>query len=120
MSDKEIDLSVVIPAYNEEARIADTLLAVKDYLHQQPIRSEVIVVDDGSDTEISPSVQDGDVAVTVVRLERTSGFGAGRARNAGAAEASGDVLVFLDADMLVGPEAIERVARWFDVALSRG
>ena len=48
MSSDAIYLSVVIPAYNEQSRIADTLYAVKDYLAQRPYRSEIIVVDDGS------------------------------------------------------------------------
>lgn len=108
-------VSVIIPVRDSRDRLERLVASLSRQTYPGEL-IEVIVVDDGSDTEISPSVQDGDVAVTVVRLERTSGFGAGRARNAGAAEASGDVLVFLDADMLVGPEAIERVARWFDVA----
>lgn len=42
-------LSVVIPVYNEERRIEDTLVRVLQYLDRQTYESEVIVVDDGSD-----------------------------------------------------------------------
>jgi dolichyl-phosphate beta-glucosyltransferase len=43
-----IDLSIVVPAYNEQARIAETLIRIKEYLQTQDLRSELIVVDDGS------------------------------------------------------------------------
>ncbi len=43
-----IDLSVVIPAYNEEARIGSSLRRILDYLRRHRIRYEVMLVDDGS------------------------------------------------------------------------
>jgi len=48
MNNERPYLSIIIPAYNEQSRIADSLYKVKDYLSQQPYRSEIIVVDDGS------------------------------------------------------------------------
>ena len=44
----ETDLSVVIPAYNEERRLAPTVEKVVAHLSAQPWTSELIVVDDGS------------------------------------------------------------------------
>ena len=41
-------LSVIIPAYNEEKRLPETLKKVKDYLSRQNYQHEVLVVDDGS------------------------------------------------------------------------
>ena len=41
-------LSVVIPAFNEQVRIGDTLTAVLEYVDANRIRSEVLVIDDGS------------------------------------------------------------------------
>ena len=41
-------LSVIIPAYNEQTRIAYSLYIIKEYLARQSYRSEIIVVDDGS------------------------------------------------------------------------
>ena len=49
MTQPSITVSVVIPTYNEQARIADTLYTVKNYLCEQPYNSEIIIVDDGSD-----------------------------------------------------------------------
>lgn len=46
-------LSVVIPAYNEEKRLPETLKKVRDYLNRQNITYEVIVVDDGSKDDTS-------------------------------------------------------------------
>ena len=40
----EIFLSIVIPAYNEESRIANTLVKIRDYLDRQDYSSEIIVV----------------------------------------------------------------------------
>ena len=49
MQDKPgIHLSVIIPAYNEENRLPNTLDAVLDYLGKQSYTSEVLIVDDGS------------------------------------------------------------------------
>ena len=45
---KDPFLSIVIPAYNEESRILDTLRKVIEYLHTQSYSWEVVVADDGS------------------------------------------------------------------------
>jgi glycosyltransferase involved in cell wall biosynthesis len=44
---EQVDLEVVVPVYNEEARIAETLDALVGYLEQQPFSSSVVVVDNG-------------------------------------------------------------------------
>jgi glycosyltransferase involved in cell wall biosynthesis len=84
-------VSVIIPAYNEAERIADTLRAVKTILQVD----EIIVVDDGSsDGTAEAALLDG---VRVIRLPENCGKGG--ALTAGVAEAKGDVLMFLDADL---------------------
>lgn len=84
-------VSVVIPAYNESARITDTVNAVRKI----PEVSEVIVVDDAS------TDQTGDLAVKagakLIRLPRNQGKGT--ALNKGVQAAEGDVVVLLDADL---------------------
>lgn len=97
-------LSVVIPAYNEEAGIADIVervLATRPDLHQCGANLELIVVDDGSrdrTAEIVSRYPD----VCLVRHRTNHGYGA--ALKTGFAQARGEWLGFLDADGTYPPE----------------
>jgi rSAM/selenodomain-associated transferase 2 len=93
-------LSIIIPVLNEAAGIVDTLAAL------QPLRArgcEVIVADGGS-TDGSPGLA-RPLADRVVASDR----GRARQQNAGAAEATGDVLLFLHADTRLPADADRRV-----------
>jgi glycosyltransferase involved in cell wall biosynthesis len=96
-------ISVVIPAYNGGAQLAECLDAVAR-LTTPP--SEIIVVDDGStDGSIQKAAERG------IRVLGTSGRqGPAAARNIGAQAATGDIIFFLDADVCVHEDATERVA----------
>jgi glycosyltransferase involved in cell wall biosynthesis len=85
-----VKVSVVIPARNA----APTLGGVLQALRAQPAPDEVIVVDDAS-TDDTAAVAER-LGASVVRLEPARS--AGGARNRGWEEASGDIVVFLDAD----------------------
>ncbi len=85
-------ISVVIPAYNCEAYVAE---AIESALKQTYAPLEIIVVDDGSVDRTSAIVQ---AFPTPVRFASQPHGGAGAARNRGAALATGDLLAFLDAD----------------------
>jgi glycosyltransferase involved in cell wall biosynthesis len=87
-------LSVVVPTRDKAASLALTL----PLLVAQARDDEVVVVDDGSADGTAEVLAGYDV--TVVRLD---GRGRSAARNAGAAAARGDVLVFVDDDVVVGP-----------------
>lgn len=84
-------VSAVIPAFNEAERIA----AVLEPLVASPAVEEIVVVDDGS-TDATATVASR-FAVRVVRLSENRGKAAAMA--AGVEAASGDVLLFLDADL---------------------
>lgn len=89
-------ISIIIPALNEAAGIAQTLRPL------QPLRArghEVVVVDGGS--------TDGTVEIARPLTDRVIASQPGRARqqNAGAGAAGGDVLLFLHADTLLPPDA---------------
>src|SRR5439155_253551 len=43
-----VDLSIVVPAFNEQHRLPPTLARLSAYLQDQPLRWEIVVVDDGS------------------------------------------------------------------------
>lgn len=85
-------VSVVIPAYNRQAYIADTIESV---LAQTVPDVELIVVDDGStDDTLAIVSRYGDA----VRCIRQQNLGAAAARNRGAREATGQFIAFLDSD----------------------
>src|SRR5829696_5209691 len=95
-------LSVIIPAYNEAARLGKTLRAVVDYLRQSAPDAEVIVVDDGSSDETAPLArqvfnESRDLRTAV--LSYKSNLGKGRAVRLGLLAARGDVALFSDADL---------------------
>lgn len=95
--------SVIVPVWNE----ADTVGWCLEALRKQtfnPEKYEVIVVDDGS-SDGSAAVADQQ-GVRVIRQEHT---GAGAARNLGAQQAQGDILLFTDADCEPLPDWIEQM-----------
>ena len=95
-------LSVVIPAYNESARLGKTLRAVVDFLRQQSPEAELIVVDDGSTDDTAElarqTLQEArDLRTSVISYR--SNLGKGRAVRLGLLAARGDVALFSDADL---------------------
>src|SRR5687768_8357536 len=93
-------LSVVIPAYNEAARIGPTLDAVERWLESTGEDYEVIVVDDGSADETARMVEavgQKNPRIGVLRLEKNRGKGA--AVRAGVLATRGEEVLFSDADL---------------------
>ena len=98
-------VSVVIPAYNAEATIRETLASA---LAQTFFNLEVILVDDGS-TDATAAIAEGVAAEDPrVRLLRQSNRGVAAARNHGVREARGGLIAFLDADDLWHPTKIAK------------
>jgi len=95
-----VKFSVVIPAYNEEKYIYETLRALRNQTFQD---FEVIVKDGDSKDRTTETAQK--FADKVVRAPDQS---AADARNQGARYAKGDTLVFIDADTFLPIEALER------------
>lgn len=94
-------VTIIIPAYNEENSIADCLRSI---LHQSFTPIELIVIDDGSiDQTVSICEDFG------VNILRQSHKGIAAARNLGAKNAKGDILVLLDADMVFAPDYVEKL-----------
>lgn len=103
-----MDLSVVIPAYNEALRLGPTLERVVSYLRQQGGSYEVLVVDDGStDATAEVAGQFAADGVRVLRQEVNRGKGA--VIKAGVLASRGREVLLLDADLSTPIEDIEKL-----------
>ena len=92
-------LSVIIPAYNEEKRIAKTLMAVGDFLRRQNYESEILVVNDGSQDKTAEVVEGLKNQIANLKLvDDKTNHGKGWAVRRGMLEAHGQVRLFMDAD----------------------
>lgn len=95
-----VDLEVVIPAYNEAARIPDTLEATADFLHAQPWTSRIVVVDNGSSDDTSAVVRKLSHSVSVdIALLGCSQPGKGAAVRRGLLSSRARYAGFIDADL---------------------
>lgn len=111
-------LSVVIPAYNEAARLGTTLRAVVDYLRKDAAHAEVIVVDDGSSDNTSEIARQAFAGAENLRtsvISYKSNLGKGRAVRLGLLAARGEVALFSDADLSTpiteAPKLVEPIMR---------
>lgn len=100
-------VSVVIPAFNAAAHLTDVLAAL---LMSSDKPGEIIVVDDCSTDRTAEVARMAGARV----IPTPARSGPARARNIGAAEAKGDLLVFLDADVRVHSDTITRILEEFE------
>jgi glycosyltransferase involved in cell wall biosynthesis len=110
-----VDVSIVIPAYNEARRLPATLAGWHAFLQAQSIESELLVVDDGSaDATAEVAAHAG---ATVIRLMPNQGKGG--AVKAGVLAAQGQLIAYADADMNVAPahltDALTLITRGADL-----
>jgi len=102
-------LSIIIITRNEAPRLRLCLASVQEALtHVDTGGAEVIVVDDGSLDETSKVLQDVRQEIPLKVVRHSHSLGRSRSRNAGAREALGEILLFLDGDTLVSPRSLER------------
>jgi dolichyl-phosphate beta-glucosyltransferase len=107
-------LSIVIPAFNEERRLPQTLQSVADYLARQSYLSEVIVVDDGSrdnTAQVVAAFHDKHPTTTLIRNDHR---GKGYAVRTGMLAARGHIVLFSDADLSTPIEEIAELLPWFE------
>ena len=92
--------SIVIPAYNESARLGASLEKVLSYVHAQPWHAEVIVVNDGSRDNTVDIIRTFAAKDPTLRLvENPGNRGKGYSVRNGVLQAKGDVVLFTDADL---------------------
>lgn len=112
-----MEYSIVIPAYNESARLGATLAKVLAYVHAQRWDAEVIVVNDGSRDDTADIVRAYSAKVPAVRLvENPGNRGKGYSVRNGMLNARGRVVLFSDADL---SSPIEEAPKLFS-ALDQG
>ncbi len=105
METHNFHVTIVIPAYNEQERIAKTLYGIKDYLSQQSYSSDIIIIDDGSQDLTSEVVRVVDIYSEEIKKQSAGelvhnfrNIGKGYSVAKGLKIAKGDVIVFTDAD----------------------
>ena len=108
-------VSVIVPAYNEELVVVNT---IQSLLASEYENYEVIVVDDGSQDNTSKVVQDNFGGNERVHLLTVANAGKAEALNTGLTRAKGEIIVALDADTLFAPQTIGALAhRFYDPTL---
>lgn len=106
---EQVDISVIIPVFNEEERIVNTISLLANYLGEQDDSFEVIISDDGSRDSGPLLVEKNFAARPEVRLIRENrNRGKGAAVRRGVLAARGDLIIFTDADLSYPVETIGR------------
>jgi len=96
-------LSIVIPAYNEEKYLPAALESVRDALRDIPLAEIIVVDNESTDSTRKIAVSFG------AKVVDESVHNIARVRNTGAAQAEGDILVFLDSDTRVPPALLKKI-----------
>ncbi|HEU5114530.1 MAG TPA: dolichyl-phosphate beta-glucosyltransferase [Candidatus Paceibacterota bacterium] len=108
MNTRNIELSVIIPAYNEEKRIGATLADLERFFSRAQISHEIIVVSDGSTDKTPEIVRKFAERMSSLHLvEYAPNRGKGHAVRVGMLQARGDYRLFMDADNSVTIDTVE-------------
>jgi glycosyltransferase involved in cell wall biosynthesis len=114
-------VTVVIPAYNEARRLPDSIRRVQDYLRQQPYKSELIVVDDGSSDNTAALADEAATADPSIRVIHNPHMGKGVAVRTGMLAGTGRYILYSDADLSTPIAELAKLLSWlergYDVAI---
>ncbi len=122
-----MDISVIVPAFDEASRISSTIEQINTYLNDSFITYEIIVVDDGSTDATRSIVENLAQSIGSLRLIHSSppNVGKGHAIKQGILSSSGDLVLVSDADLSTPLSELEKLMpfmqRGCDIAIgSRG
>ncbi|MDC0609990.1 glycosyltransferase family 2 protein [Vibrio sp.] len=108
-----MQISVIIPAYNANHSLPDTIHSITNSTSRPDLNYEIIVVDDGSKNPIKSVLEEqfkSKMDSNVIRYIYQENQGVSVARNTGLTHASGDYITFCDADDLVSGTYLDDLA----------
>jgi len=118
----ELFLSIIVPAYNEEKRLPESLPQIIHFLQRQPYKAEVIVVDDGSVDRTADVVRQFQSEAPFLILHQVEHGGKGHAVKAGMLHARGEYLFLCDSDLSMPIEEVSKflppVLECYDIAIA--
>ena len=101
-------LSIVVPAYNEEKRLPDSVPQIVNFVRKQDYPIEVIIVDDGSTDRTAEVVKGFQKDSPFIALRQVHHGGKGHAVRAGMLQAKGEYLFLCDSDLSMPIEEINK------------
>ncbi len=105
----DVHLSVIIPAYNEEKRIRDTVMDVSRYLSKQDYTFEIIVINDGSKDKTAEICRELELTIYNFKfIDNEKNQGKGAAVRQGMLSASGKYRIYLDGDNAISIDHLEK------------
>jgi dolichyl-phosphate beta-glucosyltransferase len=104
-----VDLEIIVPALNEERRLASTIAASVEHLAAQPWTSAIVVVDNGSVDRTSDVVRQFSGRAVPVSVIGCARLGKGAAVRRGIVTSTAGIVGFMDADLATPIETIDRV-----------
>ncbi len=121
MSSAQPALSLIIPVFSSQKTLFECLDACKESLQRvAPEQTQVIIVDDASEDMSAAIAQEfcqenaGELCnCELLFVQHKENLGAIAARHSGVREASAELLVFLDSDVVIGPDVLSRVLQYF-------
>lgn len=106
----KFNLSIIIPAYNEENRIKSTLLVINQYIEEKNLNAEIIVVNDGSNDSTNKVVENfQEKHAKIFLIDLAKNYGKGFAIKKGIEASRGKYILFADADNSTPIEEFEKL-----------
>ncbi len=117
----KVDLSIVIPAYNEEKRVLGTLSRIIDYFKNRSEVYEIIVVNDGSIDKTKELIENFSKNNNIKLISYEPNRGKGFAVRTGVLNSKGELILFTDADLATPIEEYEKLLSYirngYDIAI---